>query len=85
MSAIITRVGEIEQSLKRVLERERCTSDQGCSALANVLLEALVKCRKDPRVTAAVSEEMRKLAAKLTELSLAGSDVDRILDGARLH
>lgn len=77
---IVTRVSEIEQTLKRALERERATEDQGCSALANVLLEALVKCRKDQRVRADVSNEMRRLAAKLVELSTAGDDTaDRIV------
>lgn len=79
-SMIETRVSEIEQSLKRTLERERATEDQGCSALANVLLTALVKCRKVPRVRADVSHQMRLLAAKLVELASSGDDTaDRIL------
>jgi len=73
---IHTRVTEIEQALTRTLERERCNSEQGCSALANVLLTALVKCRKDPAVAASVALEMRRLAALITRL--AGDEPDTL-------
>lgn len=82
MTFIETRVSEIERVLVRVLEREGATSDQGCSALANTLLAALVKCRKDPRVRADVSQQMRLLAAKLIELSAKeDKSADDILAG----
>lgn len=83
MTAIITRVAEIEKALERALAREQCTSDQGCSALANVLLAALVKCRKDPAYTAQVSHQMRRLASKIVDLSGADeTTADRILRDA---
>jgi len=83
---IHTRITEIEQALTRALARENCNSEQGCSALANVLLTALVKCRKDPAVAAAVAQEMRRLAALITRL--AGDDpgtLDATLDESRTH
>ncbi len=66
------RVKEIEHALERALARERCSSDDGCSALSNVLLAALVKCRQDPRTASAVSLQMRELAALIVRL--AGDD-----------
>jgi hypothetical protein len=78
--ALIARVDDIQRALERTLEREQATSDQGTSALANALLTALVKARKDPRITAHVSEQMRRLAAKIYELAGSPSDTaDRIL------
>lgn len=84
MSAMVkTRADEIMDAINRTIERERATSDQGCSALANALLAKLVQCRKDSRTRAGVSEQMRVLAAKLIELSHAGEDTaDRILADA---
>lgn len=70
---IATRVTEIERALVRALEREGASSEHGCSALANVLLEALVRARKDPLIRANVENEMRRLAVKI--LDLAGGDV----------
>ena len=86
MGLIVTRIDEIEQALKRTLGREQATSEQGCSALANVLLEALVRARKDPVITADVTNEMRRLAAVISDL--AGGELetlDRRLAGARIH
>jgi hypothetical protein len=86
MSQILTGLEQIEQALTRTLEREGCSSDQGCSALANVLLTALVRCKRDPRISAHVAEEMRRLAVKLNEL--AGTDeggLDAGLRDAKLH
>lgn len=83
---IITGLEQIERALTATLERERCSSDQGCSALANVLLAALVKCKKDPRVSANVSNEMRRLATKLMDLAVAEDDVIlKILSDSKLH
>jgi len=81
MSTLVeTRVDAIMHAINQTIERERATSDQGCSALANALLAKLVNCRKDPRVRADVSNQMRRLAAKLLELAAAQDDTaDRIL------
>lgn len=83
---ILTRVDEIERALVETLARQRADSEQGCSALFNVLAASFVKLRKDPAVSLAVAEEMRRAAAKLVEL--AGGDLldlERILAGARSH
>jgi len=83
---IRTRVDEIQKALERTLEREACTSDQGCSALANCLLTALVNCKRDPRITHHVKDEMRRLAAKLNELADAeGDSLRQVLTGATRH
>jgi len=70
------RIAEIEQGLTQVLARERCSSQQGCSALANVLLEAFARCRRDPLISAAVADEMRRLAAQIVRL--ADADVSAL-------
>jgi hypothetical protein len=86
MAGILTGVERIEQALTRTLEREGATSDQGCSALANCLLGALVRCKRDPRISHQVSDEMRRLAAKLLELAAAGEDaISRVLTDATRH
>lgn len=83
---IVSRIDEIERELTAALERERCSADQGCSALANVLLAALVKCKRDPRVAGDVSNEMRRLAAKLMELAAAEDDsLIKILSDSKIH
>lgn len=83
---IVTRIDEIEQALTRTLEREQCTSDQGCSALANVLLTALVKCKRDPKVSAQVGDEMRRLAVKLMDLAATeGEKLSRALSESKIH
>lgn len=86
MSRILTGLEAIEQALTRTLEREGCSSDQGCSAVANVLLAALVKCKRDPRISQNVADEMRRLAAKLMELSSSGDDdLSIVLSESLLH
>jgi hypothetical protein len=83
---IHTRITELEQALTRTLAREHCDSEQGCSALANVLLAAMVQCRKDPQIAASVALQMHHLAALITRL--AGDDpdtLDRTLDESRTH
>lgn len=83
---IVTRIDEIERALTATLEREQCAVDAGCSALANVLLTALVKCKKDPRVARNVSDEMRRLSAKLLDLAAAEDDaLVKILSDAKIH
>lgn len=83
---IITRVDEVERALTATLEREQCSSDTGCSALANVLLAALVKCKKDPRVSRNVADEMRRLSAKLLDLASAEDDsLVKILSDSKIH
>jgi uncharacterized Fe-S cluster-containing protein len=81
------KVDQVQDAIERALEREGCDSDTGCSALANALLTALVKLKRDPRVADNVKEEMRRLAAKLVEL--AGGDTSGleriILDPRRFH
>lgn len=86
-AATMDRVTEIEHALEKALARTQASSEHGCSALANVLLAALVKQRKDPRYTAQISHEMRRLAAKLVDLSGAGNDslADRIVADAKVH
>lgn len=86
MALIVTRVSELEQGLRDYLEREQATPDQGCSALANALLHALVKAKRDPRVTAQVASEMRRLAAKINELAaVEGDTLSRALADAVKH
>ncbi len=83
---IKTRLDDIEQALVEVLRRHRADSQDGCSALFNVLAAAFVKLRKDQALSLVVADEMRRAAAKLTEL--AGGDVDGLelkLPGMRLH
>lgn len=83
---IVTRIDELERALTATLERERCSADAGCSALANVLLAALVKCKKDPRVARNVADEMRRLSAKLLELAAAEDDaLVKILSDSKIH
>lgn len=83
---ILTRVEEIEQALTRTLEREQCSADQGCSALANVLLTALVACKRSPEISAHVSDEMRRLAARLMQLAASEpSNLATALQEARLN
>jgi hypothetical protein len=69
------RIAEIEASLTTALARQHCDSQQGCSALANVLIEAFVRCRKDPSISVAVAEEMRRLGAHLRRLADADLDM----------
>lgn len=86
MGLIVTRIDEIERSLTEVLAREGATSDQGCSALANVLLAALVKCKRDPLITTRVADEMRRLSARLIELASAEDRAAAtILADAKFH
>jgi hypothetical protein len=70
------RIEQIEVALTRALARENCGSQQGCSALANVLIDAFVRCRRDPSISADVVEEMRRLSAHLTRL--ADADLDTL-------
>lgn len=87
MGLIRTGLEPIEQALEQTLAQEGCTSEQGCSALANVLVTALVRCKRDPRVSAQVADEMRRLAAKLVELAAAAPQdgLARMLADAKLH
>jgi hypothetical protein len=80
------RIAEVEQLLTKALARERCDSMLGCSALANVLLEAFVRCRLDPSISAPVADEMRRLAAHLVRIADGDTiALAFIADEGRLH
>lgn len=83
---ILTMVDQLEGKVREILASEGATADQGCSALANLLLRALVKAKKDPAQARAVSDEMKRLAATLMELSaLEGEMLDRGLADVTRH
>jgi hypothetical protein len=80
------RITEIERTLTKALARENCDSMIGCSALANVLLEAFVRCRRDPTISASVSDEMKRLASHIVRLADADTiALTFIVDEGRLH
>lgn len=80
------RITEIERTLTKALAREACDSELGCSALANVLLEAFVRCRRDPSISARCGDEMRRLAAHIVRIADADTPaLTFIVDEGRLH
>jgi len=80
------RIAAIEKALTKLLAREHADSEIGCSALANALLEAFVRCRRDPSISASVADEMRRLAAHIVKLAEADTiALTFIADEGRLH
>ena len=80
------RITEVEAVLTKALAREQCDSQIGCSALANVLLEAFVRCRRDVSISASVADEMRRLSAHIVKLAEADTiALAFIADEGRLH
>ncbi len=85
------RIAWLQKRVETVLEAEGAQSDEGCSALASALLDALVKVRRDPRTAGASALEVRRLSGLLLELAEAPPEsVDAMavrlgLGTARLH
>ena len=58
-----------KKAIEAVLSDRGASSEDGCSALGNALLAAFVRLRQDPAISAAVAVEMRRFAARLTQLA----------------
>jgi hypothetical protein len=84
----MTAVDKIEHDLRQVLAKFAwAPTDDQCSALANVLCAELVKCKRDPRVTAHVQDQMRALASHIVRLSMAGDSLAEsiLAEGSTRH
>lgn len=58
-----------QHALEAVLSDRGASSEDGCSALGNALLAAFVRLRQDRAISPAVALEMRRFAARLTQLA----------------
>lgn len=59
----------LKGALEQALSDRGASSDEGCTALANALISALVRVRQNPHTSLPCAVEMRRLADRLTRLA----------------
>lgn len=69
-----TKETRLKHAVESALSDRGASSAEGCGALANALIAAFVRLRRDPKVSGAVAIEMRRLAERITQLADAPAD-----------